>query len=189
MRCFKCKSFTIFTFCRICSEILSKPTIATREIESLKIYSFYDYSDIKEILHSKHKLHGSIVFKALAKFSFKKFALNFKSSTKISAIPIDDKNKSGYSHTAILAKSMQTDTITPLFNALQATNDISYSGKDLKFRQSNPRKFKLLKSVKRPVILVDDIVTTGTTLLEARDILQKSGVDVLCAIVLADARF
>ena len=47
---------------------------------------------------------------------------------------------------------------------------------------------EILKKITAPVILVDDIVTTGTTILEARDTLQKVGVDVLFALVLADAR-
>ena len=48
---------------------------------------------------------------------------------------------------------------------------------------------EILKKITAPVILVDDIVTTGTTILEARDTLQKAGVDVLFALVLADAKF
>ena len=71
---------------------------------------------------------------------------------------------------------------------MHATSSVSYSGKDLKFRQNNPRNFKILKKITAPVILVDDIVTTGTTILEARDTLQKVGIDVLFALVLADAR-
>ena len=48
---------------------------------------------------------------------------------------------------------------------------------------------EILKKITEPVILVDDIVTTGTTILEARDTLQKAGTRVLFALVLADAKF
>lgn len=189
MRCFKCGSFTPFVFCSLCLKILSDITPKTRVEDGLKIFSFYDFSDIKELLYSKHQMHGAFVFKALSKVSFKKFALNFNSEILLNALPIDDKNTSGYSHTAILANALKSPRIKPVFHALHAQNSVSYSGKDLVFRLKNPRNFKILKPIKHPVILVDDIVTTGQTILQARKILEKHGVSVLCAIVLADARF
>lgn len=189
MRCFKCKSFTIFVFCKTCQEALLNPNVRIRELGGFKIYTFYDYSDIKELLNSKHKIYGSYIFKELAGLSFRHFALSVDLDKNISIVPINDTNTDGYSHTAILANSLKTERIKPIFNALHATNNVTYSGKDLEFRRKNPRKFKLLKRIEDPVILVDDIITTGSTLLEAKDVLNKNGVDVLCGITLADARF
>ena len=188
MFCAFCKSFTLKTFCKTCSQILSEPSPLVRELEGFKIYSFYGYSEIKELIHSKHHMHGLFIYKNLAKFAFKKFAKSFSFPEQIYALPIDDRVHNGYSHTAILANELRAKNLKPIFHALHATSSVSYSGKDLKFRQNNPRNFKILKKITAPVILVDDIVTTGTTILEARDTLQKAGVDVLFALVLADAR-
>ena len=177
MFCAFCKSFTLKTFCKTCSQILSEPSPVARELEGFKIYSFYGYSEIKELIHSKHQMHGLFIYKNLAKFAFKKFAKSFSFPEQIYALPID-----------ILANELRAKNLKPIFHALHATSSVSYSGKDLKFRQNNPRNFKILKKITAPVILIDDIVTTGTTILEARDTLQKAGVDVLFALVLADAR-
>ena len=38
------------------------------------------------------------------------------------------------------------------------------------------------------IVLIDDIVTTGSTLKEAHDALKKHDVNVLFALVLADAK-
>ena len=160
-----------------------------RELEGFKIYSFYGYSEIKELIHSKHHMHGLFIYKNLAKFAFKKFAENFNFPEQIYALAIDDRVHNGYSHTAILANELRAKNLKPIFHTLHATSSVSYSGKDLKFRQNNPRNFKILKKITVPVILVDDIVTTGTTILEARDTLQKAGIDALFALVLADAKF
>lgn len=65
---------------------------------------------------------------------------------------------------------------------------LKYSGKSLKFRQDNKRKFKLLKKINNPVILVDDIVSSGSSLLEAKQFLEKNKISVLFAVVLADAK-
>ena len=88
-----------------------------------------------------------------------------------------------------MANALRAKNLKPIFHALHATSKISYSGKDLQFRQNNPRNFKILKKITAPVILVDDIVTTGTTILEARNTLEKAGVKVLFALVLADAKY
>lgn len=160
-----------------------------REIDGLRVFSFYDYSDVKNFIHAKHQLHGSFALSALAKLSFANFSREFEINFALNALPIDDKNTNGYSHTAIFARALRSKFITPLFGALHATSNVSYSGKDLKFRQENPRNFKLLKRPIHPVILVDDIVTTGATLLEARDALQKAGCEVAFGLVLADARY
>ncbi|MBR8464973.1 ComF family protein [Campylobacter sp. faydin G-140] len=193
MRCFSCSCFTFGVFCRSCREILSTPNVAVREVKDrqneLRIYSFYDYSDIKCLIHSKHQMHGLFAYKALANLSFKQFALNFTTQTPLNVVPIDDRIIHGYSHTAILARAMKSLNLKPLYRCLHATSHISYSGQTLKFRQNNPRKFKLLNHPKYPVILVDDIITTGTTLLEAKTTLERNGFDVLCGIVLADARY
>uniref|UniRef100_UPI003C6BE51D ComF family protein n=1 Tax=Campylobacter helveticus TaxID=28898 RepID=UPI003C6BE51D len=105
------------------------------------------------------------------------------------AMALDDIVENGlYSHAAILAKALKSQFIKPIFGALHAKNKVSYSGKSLEFRRKNKRKFKLLKEIKYPVILVDDIVTTGLSLLEAKEILEKNKISVLFALVLADAK-
>ena len=78
MRCAFCGAFAIATFCKICSQILADPVIRCREVGEFKIYSFYDYSEIKNLIHSKHQMHGLFVYKNLANFSIAKFSRNFK---------------------------------------------------------------------------------------------------------------
>lgn len=56
------------------------------------------------------------------------------------------------------------------------------------FRQKNKRNYKLLKTLHHPVILVDDIVTTGSSILQAKEILEQNKIRVLFALVLADAK-
>lgn len=155
------------------------------------VYSFYKYSQIKHLLHSKHKFYGYFAYRFLAKLSFARFKdfFNDKNLPKITAIPLDDRVQDQlYSHSAILAKYLKSKNIKPKFHALHAQNPVKYSGKSIIFRQKNKRKFKLLKSIRNPVILVDDIITTGTSLLEAKQILEKNKISVLFALVLADAK-
>lgn len=165
-------------------------SLKTRYIDDLKVFYFYDYSEIKRLILSKHHTHGSAVFKALANIAFKGFAKQFylENTKQIFALPLDDHVRNSYSHTAILARALKNSQIKPVYNALRATNHVSYAGKSLEFRQKNPRGFELKKELFAPVILVDDIITTGLSLKEAYACAKKAGVEVLFGIVLADAR-
>ena len=71
---------------------------------------------------------------------------------------------------------------------MHSNSNVKYSGKTVSFRQKHRRNYKLLKKPKFPVILVDDIITTGSSLLEAKQVLEKNKISVLFALVLADAK-
>ena len=137
----------------------------------------------------KYKYHpfGSRIFEILAKNSFKKFAEVY--TEKIYSIGIDDNTKKGYSHTAILNHALKSQSITPLYKKLIAKNNITYAGKDLEFRLNNPRDFIYMGEKNIDVILVDDVVTTGTTLNEAKEILKKYDVNISFCLVLVDKRW
>lgn len=159
-----------------------------RRLGAFKVYYFYKYNEISDLIATKHRIFGHFVYERLGRICFREFAKNLEINEQIYAVPIDDNVRSGYSHTAILAKLSKSEKITPIFNVLRAQNHVKYAGKSLKFRRENPRKFKVCKQIDRPVILIDDIVTTGLSMLEAKKALEKRGVSVLCGIVLADAR-
>jgi len=94
--------------------------------------------------------------------------------------------RSGYSHVALLTSEMRHQGVKIQHAKLMAKNRINYSGQSLQFRLENPREFVYTGLKDIEVILIDDIVTTGTTLKEAKKVLEKSGVEVLFALTLAD---
>ncbi|MBF7043794.1 ComF family protein [Campylobacter volucris] len=190
MRCYNCYKFSLASFCTHCKEELQDYSLGVRKLEGgLKVYYFYHYDDIKHLLHTKHRFYGYFIFHALARLSFAKFRNFFNPPCFINVIALDDKTYGDYSHTAILAKYLKTKFIKPMFYTLQAKSQVKYSGKSLHFRKTNKRSYELKKIPKYPVILVDDIVTTGLSLLEAKEILEKNNIEVLFALVLANAKF
>ena len=188
MKCMLCESLSFSHICPTCQELFLSPSIYKRKIlNNIEVISFYKYKDIKELLHTKHTDLGFYIYSILAKNSFLKFAQNLEYNGKISSIAIDDKIESGYSHTAVLNKHLKSKNIEPLFNRLRAQNSVSYSGKSKEFRLLNPRKFELNDFKGKYTILVDDIITTGSTLTQAVQSLQKSNKEVLFCLTLADA--
>ncbi len=188
MRCHLCLNLSWHLLCKNCLQTILAPTPAFRVLENgLKVYSFYSYSDIAPLLHTKHTYVGAKIFAQLGKHTFFEFLKTFPLPKGIYAIPIDDHVRHGYSHSAILAKATQP-FLVPLYGSLRAQNHESYSGKSKAYRQANKRDFVFTCNDKIDAILIDDIVTTGSTLEEAYESLKGHGVNVLFALVLADAK-
>jgi len=189
LRCISCHKLSFETFCKKCQKELLQPSISKREVGSLSVYSFFKYQNIEDLLLTKHTPQGYIIYKALAKLTFRPFIKNFANNNqKIYIIGVDEIIKNGYSHIAILTHQMKYKNIKILHNKLIAQNSIKYAGKTLQFRLANPRKFIYNGKSNIDAILIDDIITTGTTLQEANSILKQNGVNVLFALTLADAK-
>jgi len=188
MRCLHCGTWAYELLCPVCQKNLLTPRLSQRLLSNgLKVNSFYAYDDIAPLLHSKHTIFGSSIFHLLCKKSFISFAHSFRFEENVLAVPVDDHVRDGFSHTAILAKALKSDSIVPVFGALRATKSHRFTGKDLKFRQSNPRHFTCKLPKESKVILVDDLITSGQTLLEASELLKKSQITPLFALTLANA--
>jgi len=182
-----CESLSLKHICHSCQELYLTPQIYKRQLLSnIQVISFYKYEEIKDLLHTKHTQLGFHIYNILAHRSMKLFSDEFHFEGSVVAIAIDDNIKSGYSHTAILSQTLKSQSIKPLFNKLRAKNLISYSGKSREFRINNPRDFRVNNFKEKDVILIDDIVTTGTTLNEAIIALQKEHKEVLFCLTLCD---
>jgi len=189
MRCFTCQSLSFQAICKDCQENFLTSSFHKRELEKdFFVYSFYKFDEIKELINTKYQFYGDRIFKILSTLSLQKFTSNFTFTNKVFAIPIDDHTFHQFSQTAILTKSLQSEFIQPIFNTLKATNRIKYAGKDLEFRKKNKRKFLYTGKQNIQVILVDDLVTTGLTILEAKECLEQNGCEVLFALTLSDAK-
>ncbi len=189
MRCLLCLNLSLQLICKKCQNIYCKPNRTTRELpDGFKIYSFYKYKEIKELLKTKHTHVGAGVYEILAKNSFAYFKKEFLFSEEVLAVAIDDFPQSGYSHTAILANALKSKNIKIRFGALRAKNRVNYSGKTLEYRLNNPRDFVYTPGNLKNVILIDDIVTTTTTIFQAKEAVLKTGSIPLFGLTLADAR-
>lgn len=187
--CIICDSFSFRHICQNCLDGALAPSLFKRNIDGFSVFSFYKYSEIAPLIRYKHKIAGSFILSQLAKNSFKHFAKSFEFSEKISVIAIDDNTKNGYSHTAILANAVKSKVLKPEWMTLRAKNSVIYAGQTLEFRKNNPRNFEFNGAKYESLVLVDDIVTTGSTLLEAKNKVECSGRhEALFAITLADAK-
>ncbi|MRI83332.1 MAG: ComF family protein [Nitratiruptor sp.] len=187
MRCLVCEGWSWVLICSSCQEHLLTPTPRRRQLlPDFPVYSFYGYSEIEPLIKTKELQIGWEVFTILAARSFRPFAQAHP--IEAFAIPIDDRIDKGWSHTAILARALKSSTIKPRYATLQAGSRVRYTGKDRSFRLQNPRRFRYT-GPKAPIILVDDVLTTGTTLQEAYQVARGAGALPLFGLVLADARW
>ena len=190
MRCLSCQRISWRVICRECHETLFRPTVSTRRVGSMDVVSLFRYQTIAPFLLSKHTPAGYRIYRYFAREHLRPFLQAFAEGLERPAylIGIDERPRGGYSHTAVLTHVSSTATLRPLHASLLAGNRVEYAGKSLNFRLQNPRNFHYEGPVGVEAILVDDIVTTGSTLSEAHGVLRRAGVEVLFALTLADVR-
>jgi competence protein ComFC len=178
--------------CHQCQHIFLSPNFYQREVSLedgtiFKVFSFYKYEEIKELINLKYEPIGNQIFEILSNLSMKAFIQNFDYEYDVSIVPIDDSIKSNYSHTAVLAKQMNYQNKKVKYGRLRANKHIKYAGKSLEFRQNNSRNLKCTIS-KSDIILIDDIITTGSTMSQAYQECRGNDNNVLFGLVLCDAR-
>ncbi len=189
MRCIYCENLSWQIICKTCQSTLLAPTLNKRQLaDDFFVYSFYSYEELQDLINTKYEFFGDKVFNILAELSFAKFANEFKYDEKVISIPVDDHTNHDFSQSAILARHTKSENIKPIYSTLKATKRVKYAGKDLEFRQKNPRNFLYTGKSDIKVILIDDLVTTGLTLLEARKKLLKYHCETLFALTLCDAK-
>jgi len=187
MKCLMCESLSLKHICPTCQTKFLTPSLYKRKLSNgIEVLSFYKYKEIEDLLLTKHTDLGFYIYTLLAELSLQKFAKHFAFVEEIVSVAVDDTIESGYSHTAILNRALQSDIIKPLHKRLRATNAIKYAGKSRAFRLQNPREFRLKKFREKNVIVVDDIITTGSTLYQATELLKRSDKDVLFCLTLCD---
>lgn len=183
-----CESWSFSHICPSCQKNLLFPTLHKRKIlGSLPVYSFFPYDAIEPLLLTKHTDVGYYIYSILARNSLAKFANEWQYENRVASIGIDDDSKRGYSHTALLNKSLKSNNITPYYGKLRASQHYKYAGKSVEERLMNPRQFIYKPFEENEVILVDDIVTTGSTLTEAVEVLGSQGKKVILCLTLTDA--
>ena len=183
-----CERLSFTHICSSCQKLFLKPSLYKRKLSNgTQVISFYKYREIKELLHTKHTDLGYYIYNILAQNSFTKFAEEFTYPNVLTSVGIDDNPKELYSHTAILNKALHSSYIEPKYSLLRAQNSLSYSGKSREFRLLNPREFRVKKFDAKELILVDDIITTGSTLSQAIEAMQRESKEVLFCLTLADA--
>ncbi len=187
MKCLLCHEYSLWHICTSCQKIFLTPSLYKRKLNNgIEVISFYKYNEIKDLLFTKHTDLGYYIYNLLAKNSFQKFAKEFRVDFKVVSLAVDDNPKGNYSHTAILNKHLKSRQIQVKHNHLRAKNINTYSGRSKAYRLLHPRNFQLKAFKEKHIILVDDIVTTGTTLLEASNLLQRQNKEVLFCLTLAD---
>lgn len=177
------------TICERCEqefervETAKKTTALENEAATCLTHSLYHYNEpMKDYLHRYKFMHDTVL--ALV---FRKQLYEALKHTIVVPIPMHPKKKKErtFSHIELLLKSAQI----PYFDVLEKTTQETQSSKTREQRLASEQFFTLKREPNfNEIILFDDIVTTGTTLKHAKNLLEQAGVKRIQCITLITAR-
>jgi competence protein ComFC len=182
--------------CSNCYEKIEFSSFPFNKLEKLKyideIIVICRYQGIiKKLIHEFKYKSVINIGKIIAKLIYR--STNIPKCDLLIPIPIHKKklDKRGFNQSEKIVRELSILTKIPIRNLLlKATNTKSQmSIRDIKERKNNLKNsFEIKKnipSLPQKVILIDDIVTTGSTLDECAKILKKAGVKKVVGLVLA----
>lgn len=154
-----------------------------REIEREKVFCKNCENKIK-IINSREKINNLNIYSPFKYCDIiKNIILNFK---------YNNKKCRGFNQAKLLAKEISKITKIPLLPTLEKIVDTpSQTTKNYLEHQENIKdSFKVDESIlskikDKSVLIIDDVCTTGATLLEASHVLHQSGATTLSALTLA----
>lgn len=192
-KCYFCsKSKENSIFCKKCyNSIEFLPSYPIFLIDGVKVYAAALYNDnVKKLIravkfHNKKEL---AIYQAQLMFDFWKNIDVSKKEYTVVPVPMffSKERKRNYNHMDLVGKyfaeltQCNFDHISLIRNR-ETTPQYKLSRKE---REANLKNaFSLIRELKSPVLIIDDISTTGTTLKEIISLLKKSGIhDITCLV-------
>lgn len=154
-----------------------------------KNISIYHYNDFMREIITKWKYRGDYIlgtiFKHPFEMAFNEYYENLNSSISVTPIPLSEERLyiRGFNQAEMLASFLKNTKLNILMRQINEKQ-----AKKTKMERMNAKNpFKLLKTLNKSVVLVDDIYTTGRTLRHAAQLLKDNGCDNIYALTLCRA--
>lgn len=171
--CRKCSRKSEQQLCIDCNQWLKDE----KEDSLISNVSVFAYNEHIQAMITKWKYRGDYVLgEAFESLFFHKFKKEFSQVDKeivIVPIPLSKERlyERGFNQAKVLADFLPVKNI----DVMTRIHSEKQSKKTREERISTKNPFKMHKKVNKPVILVDDIYTTGTTLRHAANLLRANG--------------
>ncbi|WP_253291386.1 ComF family protein [Virgibacillus proomii] len=149
-------------------------------------YSVYHYNNFMKEIISKWKYRGDsslgYIFGHVFAATFRKLRSTLPQDIVAVPIPLNEQRQleRGFNQAAMLAGFLPIQTM----EILERSTSEKQSKKTRNERIQSVNPFIVEKAINKPVILVDDIYTTGTTLRHAGKVLLEQGCPFVCALTL-----
>lgn len=182
----RCKSCCAITEGRICTDCKQWDRIYQSEKPLVKNYSVFQYDGLLKEIISQWKYRGDyVLIKGIIQTFVKQFNEQFSTEDKIDiiAIPLSEERlrERGFNQAYQLA-SFLTNKVCDYLMRIDKEKQAKKSRYE-RLNRMNP--FHCKQKIKYPVILVDDIYTTGATLYAAAETLRKNGCPKVYSFTLA----
>ncbi|GGD10784.1 ComF family protein [Pontibacillus salipaludis] len=137
--------------------------------------SLYRYNTFLKEMIAKWKYRGDYILVDIFKEDFRKWfkALKISKGAVLVPIPLSEERftERGFNQSESLARLLPLETANPLHRV----HSEKQSKKSRFDRMTTENPFTITTSITQPVVLIDDIYTTGRTLQHAAKLLKEAG--------------
>lgn len=180
-------------FCDRCSDALEVPVQEAPRFAGLPIVAANPYRPILEHAIPRYKDDGALHLENVLAERLSRAVSGLRAPATALLVPVPSRPSAvrarGFDHAARLASSAGRKvglSSSRILRRRERGADQQGLGKRLRVRNVAGTMF-VSRRINEPVVLVDDIVTTGASLHEAASTLQQHGIRVLGAAVIAAA--
>jgi competence protein ComFC len=180
------------SLCENCEEkVLKKGPSFYREVHrKYELFVYSDYTDEIERIIRLYKYHGEVSLSGtLVKLFLKLYSYFPREANLITWVPssLDSLENRGFDHMRLLAKRMSKELGIPFDAVLENVSEGRQVEKSKEERKRTGR-FICKKDPPQNVILIDDVLTTGTSVRDCVETLFRNGVSKVFVYVLAKTR-
>jgi ComF family protein len=160
-------------------------------LDAVISFGYFKDPALKEIIHNYKYLKISALAEILSSFLVESITKEGVEFDAVSFAPITKKRESwrGYNQAELLAEKVAKEFNKPLIKLIKTKETKTQVGLTRKERIKNLESaFRLERPeevAQKRVLLIDDVVTTGTTLNECALVLKKGGAKAVYGVVIA----
>lgn len=175
------------TICNDCLQWKNTPPFETNLAFNRALFTYND--KMKEIIY-RWKYRGDYeLVEIFSPYILNKFSTLY-TVNKVTLVPIpltserleERRFNQAEAITSIIQEHFQLPVVHALTRKLEHAEKQSKKSKEQRFQAQNP--FKLTKSLNMPIILIDDIYTTGTTIRHAAKLFKDAGCPIVYSFTL-----
>lgn len=186
------KKLEEYKLCEECNSLLDRVLLKSYKIDELEdLLIAFTYVGVGKILIKKFKFQKELTLESIIGDLMIEVMLKkglYKNYKYISYVPMTKRDEGirGFNQSKLLAKYIAENLDLKFIDSFRKIKNTKMQvGLDAKDRKENIKEAFVLENYSRDLIIVDDVITTGSTIIELAKVAKIGGIKKVAALIAA----